>query len=82
MDKTFKTKLIDLVLNDDDVLFHRCLVGQVEGDKAADTCLKMIFKMWITIRGFSCTKNIIEMYKQETKKETEIAKSLCSTLST
>ena len=82
MDETFKTKLIDIVFNNDDVLFYWCLASQMEGDEAADTCLAMIVKMWITIRGFSFAKNIIEMYKQETKKETEKAKSLRSTLST
>ena len=81
MDESFKTKLTDLVLNDD-VFFYWCLAGQIEGDETADTSLAMIIKMWITIRGFSFAKNIMEMYKQETKKGTEKAKSLRSTLST
>ena len=62
MDETFKQKLIDIVLNDD-VLFYWCLVGQIEGDEAADTSLAMIIKMWVTIRGFSFAKNVMEIYK-------------------
>lgn len=45
MDESFKTKLTDLVLNDDNVLFCWCLAGQIEGDEAADTSLVMIIKM-------------------------------------
>ena len=56
MDETFKTKLIDLVLNDNDVLLCCGLASQMEGDKAADTCLAMIVKMWVTIRGFFFAK--------------------------
>ena len=64
MDETFKQKLIDIVLNDD-VLFYLSLVGQIEGDEAADTSLAMIIKMWVTIRGFSFAKNVMEIYKQQ-----------------
>ena len=82
MDETFKAKLMELVIKDDDVLFYWCLAGQIEGDEAADKSLAMMVNMWITIRGFSFAKSIMEIYKQETKKGTEKAKSLRSTLFT
>jgi len=63
MDESFKIKLTNIVLSDDDVLFYWCLGGQIEGDKTADTSLAMIIRMWITIRAFSFAKNIMEMYK-------------------
>lgn len=79
MDDTFKQHLKNVTLSDD-VLFYWCLAGQIEGDEAADRCLTMIIDKWITIRGFSFAKSILESYKQETKKGTNKAKSLCSTL--
>ena len=42
MDETFKTKLMELVIKDDDVLFYWCLAGQIEGDEAADKSLAMM----------------------------------------
>ena len=69
IDKNFKQKLTDIVLNDVDVSFYWCLAGQIEGDEAANTTLAMIIKMWIIIRGFPFAKNIMEIYKQETKRE-------------
>lgn len=56
------------------------VAGEIEGDEAADTSLAMIVEMWITIRGFSFARSIVEIYKQETKKGTKKAKSLRSTL--
>lgn len=82
MDETFKAKLMEFVMKDDDVLFYWCLAGQIEGDEAADKSLVMIVNMWITIRGFSFARSIMEIYKQETKKGTEKAKSLRSSLFT
>ena len=69
--------LIDIV-NDSDVLFHWCLatsdVDESDIDKAAT--LYEIASKYITIRGFSFTKSIMEKYHQDTKKSTKKSKPL------
>ena len=69
MDDTCKAKLADLVLNDDDVLFNWCLAGQMEGDEAADICLAMVVKMWITIRAFSLLQTSLSCTNRNQRKE-------------
>ena len=80
--ESIKDTLQDNILQDCDVLFYWCLAGQIEGDEVADKSLAMIAELWITIRANSFAKNILEMYKQNTKKGTGKAKSLRSTLCT
>ena len=80
--ENIKDILEDNILKDEDVLFYWCLAGQIEGDEVADKSLAMIANLWITIRANSFAKNILEMYKQSTKKGTGKAKSLRSTLFT
>ena len=60
MNESFKQDVHEVILNDDDVLFSWCLAGQIEGDAAADKCLSMIVDKWITIRGFSFAKTVLE----------------------
>ena len=83
MDKQFNQKIMDSVLNDEDLLFDWCLASQfvVESD-IADSCLKRIVKKWISIRGNSFAKNVMEMYKQISKKGTQKSKPLRSKLFT
>jgi len=64
-------------LNSNVVLFYCVLAGQIEGNKAADKCLSLTVAKWITIRGFSFAKTILENYRQDTKKWTDKAKTLC-----
>ena len=79
MNEQFNEKVMDAVLNDEDLLFDWCLASQfaVESD-IADNCLKKIVKKWISIRGNSFAKNVMEMYKQTSKKGTQKSKPLRS----
>ena len=79
MNEQFNEKVMDSVLNDEDLLFDWCLASQfaVESD-IADNCLKKIVKKWISVRGNSFAKNVMEIYKQTSKKGTQKAKPLRS----
>ena len=68
MDSTFREYLTKCVLDDEDVLFHWCLIGYAH-DELSERCLNQIVDKWITIRGFSFAKSMLEMYKQASKKE-------------
>ena len=61
---------------DDDVQFYWCLLSGNMDQESADKLLEMLINKWITIRGFSFAKSIMEMYKNETKKGTQKAKAL------
>ena len=69
MDGSFRRHLTNCVLNDENVLFYWCMAGQDEGDENAQKCLEKIVEKWTTTKGFSFANSIMEMYKQEQKKE-------------
>lgn len=77
----FTEEVNKAVLQDDDVLFNWCLaVGLALGcdydETISDSFLKQIVKKWITIRGHSFSKSMMEMYKQCSKKGTDKLKPL------
>ena len=85
MNEGFVDKVTTSILNDEDLLFNWCLaVGLAMGcnydNEVADRCLKQIVKKWITIRGFSFSNSLMEMYKQQSKKGTGKSKPLRSKL--
>ena len=53
-----------------------CLLSVEIGDAEGEVLLKMIVNLFITVRGFSFAKSVMEMYKQENKKCTQKSKSL------
>ena len=63
------------MIADDDVMFYWCLLSVEIGD-AEGELLKIIVNLFITVRGFSFAKSVMEMYKQENKKCTQKSKSL------
>ena len=74
MADSYKSYLTNMLVNDDDVLFHWCIAGFEKDENAR--CLQHIVNKWITIRGFSFASSLMEMYKQENKKGTGKSKSL------
>ena len=66
-----------LCTNDSDVLFQWCMAGQDESDEDAQ---EKIVEKWITKRGYSFANSMMEMYKQQEKKELQNQKSLRSKL--
>ena len=82
MTEAVRKDLHDTIITDEDVAFHWCMLTvEVEEAKGA-VLLGMITDLYITIRGFSFSKSLMEMYKQEVKKCTQKSKSLRQKLAT
>lgn len=74
MNDTFLKFLNDMITCDSDVLFNWTLIT---GDESADEdILHAIINLWVTIRGFSFAKSIVEQYRIATKKRTAKSKGL------
>ena len=58
------------IVCDDNVLLHWSMVTVEIDDKSAGILLAKLAELYITIRGFSFTKTIVEQYKQASKKST------------
>ena len=80
MDDSFRSRLVTHLVDDSNVQFSWCLVGEMDEDSGTE-CLEMIVTKWVTIRGFSFAKSMMELYKQESKKSTQKSKGLRATLS-
>lgn len=80
IDAETKDKLINTILHDEEMVsLWMTLTMEVEHDEA-DTLLKMLVELYITIRGFSFAKTLVEEYKQVTKKSTQKSKALRKTV--
>jgi len=71
-----KTKVNDAVIGDSDVLFHWCLASQGVEEDEKIVSIHFIAEKWITIRGFSFAKSVLEKFKQDNKKNVEKSKPL------
>lgn len=77
-----KKQLHDTIITDEDIAFHWSILT-IEVEKEEDAVLLgMMVDLFITIRGFSFSKLLMEMYKQEAKKSTQKSKSLRRKLTT
>ena len=71
-----KKEIHDSILGDSDVLFNWCsATGMIDEDKKG-VILSLIVAKYVTIRGFSFTKSVMETYKQVSKKNTSKSKPL------
>ena len=68
-----------MLSSDDDVLFNWTLIT---GDETEKDVLLEIIKLWITTRGFSFAKSVMEQYRAESKKRTAKSKGLRTRLFT
>ena len=48
------------------------MAGQDKSDEDAQDCLEKIVEKWITIRGYSFASSMMEMYKQQEKRNSKI----------
>ena len=80
MNEQFSKKVIDGVLNDENLLFNWCFAAGCIDQEIADQCLEKIVQKWFVIRGFSFAKSLMEMYKQASRKGTDKAKPLRSSI--
>ena len=67
----FKADVIDKIVQDDDVQWYWILLSQnIHAEDNATELLTEIVKLWVTIRGFSFSATLMELYKQKgTKKK-------------
>ena len=52
------------------------------GEEAFEEVLESCVRQWVTVHQYSFAKNVMELYKQETKKCTSKSQALCKTLCT
>lgn len=81
MNEQFSKKVVDAILNDENLLFDWCFAVECIEEEMAKQCLEII-KKWFVIRGFSFTKSVMEIYKQASKKGTDKTKPLWSKIFT
>ena len=72
----FKQKLLGSIGSNEDVLsLWRSLSADAD-EEDAQTLLKMVIELWVTIRGFAFASSWIELHKQATKKTIQRSKAL------
>ena len=80
MNDTFLKFLNNVIACDSDVLFNWTLIT---GDESSnEDILHAIINLWVTVRGFSFAKSIVEQYRIATKKRTAKTKGLRTKLFT
>ena len=84
MDESMKKHVVNQIVADNDVQFHWCLLGITIdfGEELSEEILESCVHQWVTVRQYSFAKNIMELYKQETKKCTSKSQALRKTLCT
>lgn len=71
MDDSFRCRLDTHLVDDSDVQFSWCIVGEMD-ENSGTGCLEMIVTKWVTIRGFSFAKSMMELYKQGVPKNLKV----------
>ena len=80
--ESFKKRVIEKVVQDEDVQFHWTLINQdIDNPEDAEALLVEIVKLWVTIRGFSLAASWMEEYKKSSKKTTQKSTGLRKSIS-
>lgn len=74
MDDGFQTYLENMLSTDDDILFNWTMITGDETER--EDVLLALIKLWITTRGFSFAKAVMEKYRNDSKKTTTKSKGL------
>lgn len=75
-DSAIKQKVVDGVLENDDVQVYWESLSMEWEEEVASTLLKHIVEHWITVRGFSQASAFLEDYKQSAKTGIQKSKGL------
>ena len=59
-----KAELVESITTDEDVLFYWSILSAEWEEKEEQILLRMLIELWVTVRGFSFAKSMLEMYKQ------------------
>ena len=65
---------MESIATDKDVLFYWSIISAEE--KEEQILLRMLIEMWVSVRGFSFAKSMLEMYKQAQKKTVQKSKGV------
>ena len=68
--------LVGVIVNDEKVLFSWAIASVSWDEEVSGVILKLIADQWITMRGFSFAKSLMERYKQRNKKNIQKSKGL------
>ena len=68
--------LVESIATDEDVLFYWSIISAEWEEKEEQILLRMLIEMWVTVRGFSFAKSMLEMYKQAQKKTVQKSKGV------
>ena len=71
-----KAALVESIATDEDVLFYWSIISAEWEEKEEQILLRMVIEMWVTVRGFSFAKSMLEMYKQAQKKTVQKSKGV------
>ena len=67
---------MESIATDEDVLFYWSIISAEWEEKEEQILLQMLIEMWVTVRGFSFAKSMLEMYKQAQKKTVQKSKGV------
>ena len=70
-----KAALVESIATDEDLLFYWSISAEWE-EKEEQILLWMVIDLWVTVRGFSFAKSMLEMYKQAQKKTVQKSKGV------
>ena len=70
-----KAALVESITTDEDLLFYWSISAEWE-EKEEQILLWMVIDLWVTVRGFSFAKSMLEMYKQAQKKTVQKSKGV------
>ncbi len=73
---------MESIIEDEKVLFSWLIVSVNWDDEDGKLLLKMIAEQWVTVRGFSNAKSLMEDYKRRSKKNVQKSKGLRKQLPT
>ena len=76
MSEGLRQELYTIITTDEEVAFQWSMLTVEVEEAEGEVLLGMIANLYITIGGFSFSISLMEMYKQESKKCTQKAKSL------
>ena len=71
-----KAELVESITTDEDVLFYWSIISAEWEEKEEQILLRMLIDLWVTVRGFSFAKSMLEMYKQAQKKTVQKSKGV------
>ena len=71
-----RQELEQVILSDEDFLFNWCVFAGSTDDSIANPVLKLLVKLYVTVRGFAFADSCLELYKQSKRTGTQKSKGI------